>query len=69
MWCVAEERGRLMTEDTDKKYCCVCGKEIIIGVFKDASHQEYNFIAHIMGQPMFCSDCWNHTNRKGNDND
>ena len=50
--------------ETDKKYCCVCGKEIIIGIFNDARHQEYNFIAHIMGQPMFCSDCWKNINRK-----
>lgn len=47
-----------MIENPDKKYCCICGKEIIIGDFCNASHQKYNFIAHIMGEPMFCSDCW-----------
>lgn len=52
-----------MSEDTDKKYCCLCNKEIVIGVFCDASHQEYNFIAHIMGQPMFCSNCWRSINK------
>lgn len=47
-----------MSEDTDKKYCCICDKEIVIGDFCDADHQQYNFISHIMGEPMFCSGCW-----------
>ena len=47
-----------MSEDTGTKYCCLCGKEIIIGEWCNAEHQQYNFIAHIMGQPMLCSECW-----------
>lgn len=58
-----------MIENPDKRYCYICGKEIIIGVFCNASHQEYNLFAHIMGEPMLCADCWGKIERKGNDNE
>lgn len=52
-----------MTDETEAKYCCLCGNKIVIGKWCDIEHQQFNFIAHIFGEPMLCCDCWRKAKR------